>query len=132
MKILLLRAAVVFLFATGFISCSSSISNNISFNNQTQGALYINFRGQIITVQAGQTSNVGKIPQGTYDYATTFSVPASATSASSQGNLTGTFTVSANTKILLYYTSTLINGAYTVYVTISNSDNQGTGTATGP
>ena len=124
MKNWLLRAAVVFLFAFGFISCSSSISNSISFNNQTQGTLYINFRGQIITVPAGQTSKVEKIQQGTYDYATTFSVPASATSASSQGNLTGTFTLSADTKILLYYTSTLLNGAYTVYVTISNSNNQ--------
>ena len=132
MKNWLLGAVVVFLFAFSFISCSSSISNNITFNNQTQGDLYINFRGQIVTVPAGQTSKVGKIPQGTYDYATTFSVPASATSASSQGNLTGTFKVTADTKILLYYTSTLISGAYTVYVTISNSDNQSTGTTTGP
>ncbi len=130
MKKWLLNAAVVFALALSLISCSSSVQNSISFNNQTQGALYINFRGQIVTVPAGQTSKVEKIRQGTYDYATTFSVPASATSASSQGNLTGTFTVNADTKILLYYTSTLVNGSYTVYVTISNSDSQTTGTTT--
>lgn len=128
MKKWLINAAIACIFALSLASCSSSIQNSISFNNQTQGALYINFRGQLITVPAGQTSKVEKIRQGTYDYATTFSVPTTASSASSQGALTGSFTLNADTKILLYYTSTLINGAYTVYVTISNSDNKTTGT----
>lgn len=131
MKNWILFTAVVLIFSFNLISCSSSISNSITFNNQSQGEIFINFRGQIISVQSGQTSRVQKIPQGTYDYATTFSVPANATNASSQGNLNGTFKVSADTKILLYYTSTLISGAYTVYVTISNSDNQST-TTTNP
>jgi len=132
MKNLILFIAVVLFFSFGFISCSSSISNSITFNNQSQGEIFINFRGQIINVSAGQSSKIEKIPQGTYDYATTFSIPASATSASSQGNLTGTFNVSADTKILLYYTSTLISGAYTLFVTISNSDKQNTTTTTSP
>ncbi len=107
---LLLEAAAI-LFAFCFKSGSSSFSNSISFNNQTQDILYINFRGQIITVHAGQTSNVEKIPQGTDDFATTFSILASATCSSSQGNITGTFAIRTNTKFLIYFTSTLINGA---------------------
>ena len=132
MKKWLFPVVVLFLIAINFVSCSSSLSNSITFNNSTQGDIYINFRGQVITIPSGQNSVVNKIPQGTYNYATTFSVPAGATASSSQGNLAGSFTISADTKIMLLYTSTFLNGSYTVYVTISNSDTQSTGTPTSP
>lgn len=103
-------------------SCSKSVNNSLTFQNQSEGDIYINFRGGIITVPAGQTSSIKEIPQGKYGYATTFTVPAGASSSSSQGDISGTFTVNAGTKILLFYTSTLNNGAYTLYVTVSNSD----------
>ena len=115
-----------------FAGCSSSSNNSVMFTNYTQGDIYINFRGSLIDIPAGQNSVIKEIPKGTYDYATTFSVPAGTTSSSSQGNLSGTIKVQAGTKILFLYSSTFSNGAYTVYVTMSNSDNQNAATLTAP
>lgn len=107
-----------------FAGCSSSANNSIVFNNTTDGNIYINFRGSLINVPSGQNSVIKEIPKGTYNYATTFAVPAGTTSSSSQGNLNGTLKIQAGTKILFLYSSTFSNGAYTVYVTMSNSDDQ--------
>ncbi len=122
-------------FVFGLISfggCSSTSNNSVTFTNYTQGDLYINFRGSLINVPAGQNSVIKEIPKGTYNYATTFSVPAGTTSSSSQGNLNGTIKVQAGTKILFLYSSTFSNGAYTVFVTMSNSDDQNATTLTAP
>lgn len=104
-------------------SCSKTVNDSLTFKNLTEGSLFINFRGSIITVPAGQTTSVKEIPQGQYGYATTYEVPASATTSSEQGPLSGTVTINAGTKILIFYTSTFQNGAYKVFATLSNSDN---------
>ena len=135
-RIFMKRMSLFFVFGLvaliGFAGCSSSSNNNVTFTNYTQGNLYINFRGSLIDIPAGQNSVIKEIPKGTYNYATTFSVPAGTTSSSSQGNLSGTIKVQAGTKILLLYSSTFSNGAYTVFVTISNSDDQNVTTITAP
>ena len=115
-----------------FLGCSSTPNNSVTFTNYTQADLYINFRGSLIDIPAGQNSVIKEIPKGTYDYATTFSVPAGTTSSGSQGNLSGTIKVQAGTKILFLYSSTFTNGVYTVYVTMSNSDDQNATTITSP
>ncbi len=119
-KIILSILCIIAVFSLN--SCSKSVNNSLTFNNQSEGTIYINFRGGIITVPAGQTSSIKEIPQGKYNYATTFEVPAGTTSSSSQGDISGTVTLNAGTKILLFYTSTLSNGSYTLSVTVSNSD----------
>ncbi|MCL5031181.1 MAG: hypothetical protein M1480_19430 [Bacteroidetes bacterium] len=124
---------VFFFFALiNLVGCSSSANNSITFNNSTESDIYINFRGSLIDIPAGQNSVIKEIPKGTYDYATTFAVPAGTTSSSSQGNLSGTLKIQAGTKILFLYSSTFSNGTYTVFVTMSNSDNQSATSPTAP
>jgi hypothetical protein len=113
------------------MGCSNSINNSVTFKNISDGDIYINFRGSIITVAAGQTTVVSNIAKGQYNYSTTYSVPATASSSGAQGNVTGTLTLKAGTKILFLYSSTLFNGAYTLFVTISNSDDQSTSSKIG-
>jgi hypothetical protein len=110
--------------------CSGKVNNSVTFKNLSQGTVYVNFRGEAIEVTVGNTSIVQEIPKGTYNYSTTYSVPASATSSSVQGPVTGNMNIAAGTKILIIYSSTLINGIYLLSATISNSDDQGT--LTGP
>ena len=126
MKTWLLSIGVI--ACTLFLSmgCSDSVNNSVTFKNIAAGDILINFRGSVISVASGQTSVVSNIPVGTYNYSTTYSVPAGATESSSQGLMSGNLTLNAGTKIQFLYSSALLNGTYTISVTISNSDNQTT------
>ncbi len=115
-----------------FLGCSSSPNNSVTFQNMAAADVYVNFRGQVITVPAGKTSSVKNIPNGTYIYATTFAIPAGVTGSSTQGNVSGSLQIKVGTKISFIYSSTLVGSAYTLYVTISDSDDQSSSTPTGP
>jgi len=112
-----------FIFING---CSGKVNNSVTFKNLSQGTVYVNFRGNAIAVTPGNSSTVQEIPKGIYNYATTFSVPAGVISSTSQGAVSGNLTIVAETKILIIYSSTLINGTYTLFANVSSSDDQGT------
>ncbi len=115
----------VFLFGVLLLqSCNAKVENNFTFKNNALTAMYVNFRGNIITVPAGKTIEVKEIPQGTYDYVSTFDIPAGATSSSSSGDMTGQVLINASTKITILYTSTYSGSVYTVTANKTSSDNQ--------
>ena len=116
---------------TAYWGCSTSVNNSITFKNLAAGDIIVNFRGQDISVAAGGTGVIKEIPQGTYKYETTYSIPAGATSSATTGDVAGQVVINAGTKILILYSSTLINGVYTLSATTSNSDTQKIST-TGP
>jgi|ERR1035437_1776357 hypothetical protein len=124
---LLICIILSFIFING---CSGKVNNSVTFKNLSQGIVYVNFRGEAIAVTTGNSAMVQEIPKGTYNYSTTYSVPAGVISSSAQGSVTGNLTIAAETKILIIYSSTLINGTYILFATISSSDDQGT--PTGP
>ena len=105
--------------------CSGKVNNSVTFKNLSQSTVYVNFRGEAIEMTIGNTSTIQEIPKGTYNYSTTYSVPAGAISSSVQGAVTGNLNIAAGTKILIIYSSTLLNGVYLLSATISNSDDQG-------
>lgn len=106
--------------------CSGKVNNSVTFKNLAQGTVYINFRGDAITVNPGSSATVQEIPKGTYNYDTNYSLPADAIGGSAQGAIKGNLTITAGTRITILYTSSLINGAYILLATISSSDDQGT------
>ena len=124
---LFIGITLTFIFING---CSAKINNSVTFTNLSQGNVIVNFRGEAITVTPGNSVIVQEIPKGTYNYDTNYSIPANAISGSSQGAVSGNLIISAGTKILILYSSTLIDGAYILIATISSSDNQGA--PTGP
>jgi len=126
MKTWLLSFGVIVLTVFLQLGCSGSINNSITFKNLSDGDIFINFRGSEITVAAGQTTVVSNIPKGKYSYFTTYTVPAGVTGSSAQGNMSGTVTLNAGTKIQLIYASVILNGTYNISVTVSDSDNLGT------
>jgi hypothetical protein len=123
MKKIYIILAVISLIS---LSCSSDVDNRIRLRNIAAGSILFNFRGEAVTVAAGKTMDITDIPKGTYEYNTTYSVPASATQSSSSGDVSGQVTVKAGTKILILYSSTLYDGQYTLYASLSSSDSVST------
>lgn len=113
------------LFAILFISissCSDGPINKITIQNLAAGDVYLNFRGSQIEVLSQSTVVLQDIDKGQYEYETVFSIPFGATDFDSDGEMSGTFTLSAGTKILVIYTSVIKEGTYTIYASVTTSD----------
>ena len=106
--------------------CKTTVDNSFRINNLAAAEVILNFRGQDIKVTPGGSASVSDIPQGTYDYATSYSIPPAATNSTTEGDVSGQVIINAGTRILLIYTSKIVDGVYTLSATISNSDNQTT------
>jgi len=116
---------IVSIFLTSSLlywNCSSEVENSFSLRNMAAGTIYVNFRGDIITVTSGETKTLKAVSKGTYIYATTYSVPAGALGSSTSGDVSGSIDITASSKILVLYSSTFINGNYILYATISTSE----------
>lgn len=118
---LLFSFIVSFLFISG---CTGKVNNSVTIQNLSAGTVYFNFRGNVVTAASGSTATISEIPKGTYQYATTYGIPAGALSSSAQGAVTGTVIINAGTRIMIVYSSTLTNGAYVLFATITSSDSQ--------
>ncbi len=105
-----------------FAGCTSKLESRVVFKNIAAGALRINFRGTEVIVPAGKTVTVDAIKNGVYSYATTYDVPAGATSATATGDVSGNITINAGTRVLIIYSSTFIANVYQLYATMSSSD----------
>jgi hypothetical protein len=117
-----------------YTGCTSSVGTQITFRNLASNAVYVNFRANVITVPAGQTVLIKDVPKGMFDYNTTYEVPANSTASAAQGDVSGTVTIAgAGTKILILYSSTFVDGTYTIYATYSTNEDQSVVTSpTGP
>ncbi len=104
------------------ISCSSSVENWIKFQNMASNDVYVNFRANLIQVKSGDTVILSEIAKGTYDYETIYEIPAGATTSGTQGETAGEFVIKAGTKVLVVYTSTFIEGNYTLYASVTTSE----------
>lgn len=103
-------------------SCSDGPINKITIQNLADGDVYLNFRGSQIDVLSQSTVVLQDIDKGEYEYETVFSLPYGITDFDSDGEMSGTFTLSAGTKILVIYTSVIKEGTYTIYASVTTSD----------
>jgi hypothetical protein len=104
------------------VSCSDDAINNITFQNMADGDVIVSFRGETVEVPSGQVIQIADIDKGEFEYETIYSIPAGATSAAAEGEMSGTFELRAGTKILVVYTSVLAEGAYTIYASLTSSE----------
>ncbi len=132
MKKQIVITAAFFLFALILTSCSNDLKNEFKFKNYSAGKVLINFRGDLYSVDPGATFSITDIPKGTYNYSITYEVPVGTVTSSAQGDVEGSVVFVASTRILIVYSSTFIDGAYTIYATMSNSDDQTVDTDTTP
>jgi len=126
-KTVAVTAAVV-----AMIGCSND--NRIVIKNDAESMLLINFRATEYDIASGQGTTIKGIPNGTYDYVTTFSIPREATSLSVSGGAgSGSLTFSKqNTHQLLLYSSTVFDSVYSVFVNATSSDHPAAAKITGP
>jgi hypothetical protein len=115
---------IIGLIALSIALYGCSNDNKLTINNQASESIFINFRASVITIAPGGTQTVTDIPNGGYNYNTTFEIPSNITSWSASGSAaSGQLTFDKkNTQILLLYSSTTLAGVYTAYVNESSSD----------
>lgn len=114
---------VLLVIIVTFLGCSSDSETSLTLKNSAAGTVYLNFKGEITTVPAGKTVVLTKLPRGSYEFATTYTIPAGASKSSAEGDLSGAMTFKAGTKIFVYYTSVFADDTYTLYATKTSSDN---------
>ena len=122
-KNLILAALVAFIVLSS-TNCETSVDNSLTFKNIASGGLIINFKGTDYKVPAGNTLRLTELDKGMYTYSTTFEIPAAASNGVTSGDVSGEVTLKAGTHILVLYSSTLVGESYTLYATMSNSDDQ--------
>lgn len=105
------------------LSCSEGPINKITLNNKADGDVYLSFRGSEIKVTSQTTVELEDIDNGEYEYETVYSIPVGSTGSVSEGEMAGTLTLKAGTKILIIYSSvTDAEGKYTIYASVTSSD----------
>ena len=120
MKHIFISISLIILLLT-LVSCSNGDANSITFQNNAAGDVMVNFRGEIIEVPSGQVVQLTDVDKGEFEYETIYSIPAGATSAAAEGEMSGTFELIAGAKILVVYTSVLAEGSYTIYASVTSS-----------
>jgi hypothetical protein len=132
MKKILTTISILTIFMSFLSGCTSTVDNKITFQNFASNKIYVNFRASLITVEAGKSVEITEIQKGTYSYSTTYEVPSGTTSSSAEGDVTGEVNIVAGTKILVVYSSTFIQGLYTLSATKTTSDDLSSGGDTDP
>lgn len=122
MKKILVLLVLTSLCAITFISCSTSVNNRITFNNLASGDIHINFRATLTTVKSGETVTLSNLPKGSFDYNTTYEIPAGVQSSEAEGDVSGELKIKAGTKILIVYSSVILEGVYKLSATKTSSD----------
>lgn len=120
MKHIFISISLIILLLT-LVSCSDDPINSITFQNNAAGDVIVSFRGESIAVPSGQVVQLTDVDKGEFEYETIYSIPAGATSAAAEGDMSGTFELIAGAKILVIYTSELAEGSYTIYASVTSS-----------
>ena len=121
-KHLIVLFTLVTISVISFTACEPFIENKIIVKNLAAGDVQLNIRGQVNNVPSGQTVILSDFKKGTFEYETIYSVPAGATEFSAEGDVTGEMVLNAGTEVLIVYTSTLTEGAYVVYGSMTTTD----------
>lgn len=120
-QIVILLSLVIFSIVS-FTSCEPFIENKITARNLAAAQVQLNIRGQIYTIQSGETLVLSDFKKGSFEYETIYAIPAGATTFSAEGDVTGEIVLNAGTEVLIVYTSTLVEESYTVYGSMTSSD----------
>jgi hypothetical protein len=123
--------ALLLLLGFTAISCSSTVDASITVKSLASENVYLNVLGKTITIAPGKTVVINDISEGTYDYQTTYAVPSGVSGTTVEGSPTGSFKITAGTKVNIFYssrvqttssTSTTAQSSYILTVSISSSD----------
>lgn len=119
-----LKFMILFLAFISFslISCSDALDpNEFTFDNQTGGTIYVNFRAEELIIPAGQKLSVKEFPKGRYSYETVFEVPPMR-SVETDGPVSGEISFNNGTKALLIFVSNDDGSTYSLFASLTIKD----------
>jgi hypothetical protein len=124
--------ALLLLLGFTAICCSSAQDASITVKSLASENVYLNVLGKTITVAPGKTVVINDITAGTYEYQTTYAVPSGVSGTTVEGTPSGSFKITAGTKVNIMYTSRIQStsaggssasqSSYILTVSISSSD----------
>ena len=131
--------ALLLLLGLTALSCSSALDASITVKSLASENVYLNVLGKTITIAPGKTVVINDISAGTYDYQTTYTVPANVSGTTVEGSPSGAIKITAGTKVNILYasrvqstssgSSSASQASYILSVSISSSDPVTTTTA---
>lgn len=105
-----------------FVRCEPFIENKIIIQNNAAADVKLNIAGKIYNIPAGNNVVLADFKKGTFGYETIYSVPLGITTSSAEGAVSGQMKLLAGTEILLVYTSITDAETYTLYGSLTSSD----------
>lgn len=128
-RLLVIPVAVVLLLLP---ACSISMDNSVTVRNTASESVHLNFLGKVISLKPNASVVIKNVDKGTYNYVTSFDIPASVNTASSEGSGSGQLEIGIGTRVSIFYSSRIqvstsggASGAQSTYVlitTVSSSD----------
>ncbi|MEO8233193.1 MAG: hypothetical protein ABI638_12995 [Ignavibacteriota bacterium] len=119
------QLVVIFtLVAIGLItfSCEPFIENKITAKNLAAAGVVLNLRGQDYNIPSGETLVLNDFKKGSFAYSTVYQIPLGVTNSSTSGDVVGQMNLLAGTEVLLVYTSVVDSAQYTLYGSLTTSD----------
>ncbi|MDT3695350.1 MAG: hypothetical protein ROY99_03090 [Ignavibacterium sp.] len=114
--------SVIVISVISLTGCEPFLVNKIIARNLAAAEVKLNIRGQIYSVPSGETLILNDFKKGSFEYETIYSVPAGATEFAAEGEVAGEIVLNAGTEVLIVYTSTLVEEKYTLYGSMTSSD----------
>lgn len=117
--------AMVFFGCIAAMLCVGCSENSIEIINLADGAVILNFRGEGYRVEPEATMTVSDVPNGTYEYGTTYYIPYATITTWQEGpGLSGTMSFRLNrTKMNIQYASVITtDGVYQIDAAVTSSD----------
>lgn len=126
-----MKFAVIVVLAMLIIGCTNN--NQVIIQNIATGNIIVNFMAKTYTIVPGTSTTVTDIPNGTFDYSTTYEVPANLKGQISGEAAEGTLIFEDKcTKINFIYSSMQDDSTYTLGCTKSSSRSLSSTTSTSP
>lgn len=113
------------------IGCAND--NQVTIQNIAAGSVYINFRAKTYTIVPGASTVIAEIPNGTYNYSTTFGIPNGLKGDADGGAAAGELIFEEkDTKINFVYSSNQTDSTYHLGCTMSSTRSLTTSSPTSP
>jgi hypothetical protein len=110
---------IVSLFLVFAVGCSK---NELVIRNWAEGQITLNFRGEIFEVPRNTERTISDIPNGSYTYSATMTLPAGASELTTEGDVSGNLDFAySSSRYYILYSSTRNDSTYVVYATVSRN-----------
>lgn len=114
------------------IGCAND--NQVTIQNIASGSVFVNFRAKTYALAPGASTVIIEIPNGTYDYNTTYQIPTSGLKGEAGGDAASGELIfeEKNTKINFVYSSYQTDSTYHLGCTRSSTRSLATSAPTSP